>query len=301
MTAARMLRLLSIAVTAGWMIVQAGSPRPARACTPGCAGVLQLPRGASLPADRLYLRSLRSAGERAAIVRADGTPVAASYKMVGGDLVFGADEPVAVGERLRFTYAGCSSGEEDRTAELTVAPAAPFPTSVGVLRVDSVGTRSTASGETMAAVRLALDPAPSANAAWTAADLRLEIDGTTVLADAPGNFIGRVPPAFELGALCGAAAPPAGAAARDECGRAALNWLTPGKHRVSISGHPAGATVDPPPASVEIDLRCPAPAAGGCVVATRGAPERPGLLLAVLAVVSVAARRRCSKTRGASA
>ena len=276
--------------------------RPARACTPGCLGMLQMPRGPNLSADHVYLRVVRAGTGLPELLRADGTVVPAGLRVVGPDQVFGPTGPVFPGEKLRFTYPGCAGGAHSQ--EITVVPAVPFPTSLGTLRVERTYTRSSGA-DVLAGATVALDPAVVAAATWAITELTLEIDGFVVEDDRPGTSVGRVgAPTFNVETVCNAnlARDPR---MLDECGRSAKNWLTRGRHTVTVRAHVAGAPSDPPPASVEVDLVCPgdgaaAPHGHGCALAPAGVAAVPSAVpgaLALLTLLSIA-RRRARPARG---
>jgi hypothetical protein len=162
--------------------IVAASPRVARACTPGCVGVLQASRGSILPVNRPYFRSLYQTMCASEILRADGSTVASSYKVIGGDTVFGPDEPVTTSDRLSYRSRGCCGLESK--VEVTFGPASEPPTSLGMLRIEKPALKDTPAGPWLYAM-VVLDSTPELQRSWSQVELALEVDGKAVLSDGP--------------------------------------------------------------------------------------------------------------------
>jgi hypothetical protein len=291
-------RRLACLVIAATSLLAVGQSSKARACS-FCPVWLQTPYEPGLPANRLYLRAY-TRDAAAEVIRSDGGKVAASYRMVGPDLVFGPDAPIAAGERLSFRYKPCQSANTVETDVLAAAPA-ELPTAMGVLRVQEPKIETNAAGVRRSLATIVLDATPEAAANLGATEFTIEVDGERV-PRAPNIPLKQRPP-FTLAAVCNVETP---AGPRDECRSAALGWFTPGKHRVRLHAHVTGATTDPPPATIDVDLTCTPMASadgedgggggGGCSVGgeSRGAGALATMAAAVTAVLAAALARRAT-------
>lgn len=218
------------------------APRSVEACTPACPTWLVAPaNGVSLPANAPAIAFRFSGPESTIQLQSGGADV--PFTKSGDVLRLGA--ALSAGSTLVLTTRVNSCGfmnEGAVTTSIPIAPAAPQPTRLGSLTVDSYRRADVAipGGEqcftyepgAWARLRLSLDP--SVGPYRSVMGITTYVDGKRWSSTWYGSD-----DALEIFASCGST--PRG--------------VTPGKHRVEIEGEIAGGAVLPR-LPIDVDLEC---------------------------------------------
>lgn len=289
------LTLLILTAVAGAVIAE----RPANACMVlPCAPPIRLFHTNSVPGDTVlvpgdtvYFRILESDPGLLSLETADGTPIPASTKTIGGDLIFAPDTALPGNLKVRLHYNEiCRYGEARKAGQPNVFdfttydpfPYNPSPQKVailehGVLQLDSdYDTVFAQVGYWM----------PNEYGKFPhLVDVSVSVDGKAFRIE--GNN------GLTLNSYCPLIVDPW---VKDTCGRYIA--APAGKHTVTFQASVVGFAPDPDPISITVDTSCVPRVSSGCSMGTRSTPGAALMILGLMGMIVWFSRSRKPGTRG---
>lgn len=243
----------------------------ASACSlPQCQSPLRLPPAPYLPGNLVYFPIVGDDPAELALRTAEGEPIAASIRTIGGDRVFAAEQPIAEGTQLVLEYSLQCYGEPPpetlpQTFEFMTSVHSELEFNPGRLEIEETGVKYPGHDGETSFVRVRHWPGESNGDTSLLMDHTFTVDGQpTWLLQLNGVGLVEVPVACR---------PQVAEAVTDSCGM--LHSLPPGVHTVQVSTHVIGATTQPEPMSLEVDVSCPAGDAAGASDDQQPEPSTP--------------------------
>jgi hypothetical protein len=241
----------ALAVLAVGAAVSAVAERASACSLDPCPSSVRLPPMPYLPGNLVYFQIIGDDPPEIALRTAEGEPIAASIRTIGGDRVFAPEQPIAEGTQLVLDYSiQCVGGPPQ-----TLAQTFEFMTSIhsemafnpGRLEVEEIGIRYPGRDNETSFVRVRYWPGESNGDTSALMSHSYTVDGLPVwLQLLNGGNLVEVPVACR---------PQVVDAVRDSCG--SLYTLPPGVHTVELSTHVVGATTQPEPVRLQVDVQCP--------------------------------------------
>lgn len=231
---------------------------PASACSlPQCPSPVNLPPAPYLPGNLVYFQITADDPAEIALRTAEGEPIAASIRTIGTDRVFAPEQPIAEGTQLVLEYSLQCYGDPQpqtlpQTFEFMASAAVELAFNPGRLEVEEVGVRQPGRDGETSFVRVRHWPGESNGDTSLLMTHTAEVDGVPA---SPLQLNG-----LDLIEVPVACRPRVSDSMRDPCGN--LFTLPPGVHTVEVSTHVVGATTQPEPVSLQVEVQCPDTDAG---------------------------------------
>jgi hypothetical protein len=225
----------------------------ASACSlPQCQSPLRLPPAPYLPGNLVYFQIVGDDPAGLALRTAEGEPIAASIRTIGTDRVFAPEQPIADGTQLVLEYSLQCYGDPPpqtllQTFEFMTSAPVELAFNPGRLEIEEVGVRQPGRDGETSFVRVRHWPGESNGDTSLLMTHTSKVDGVPA---SPLQLNG-----LELIEVPVACRPRVADAGRDTCGN--LYTLPPGVHTVEVSTHVVGATTQPEPVSLEVEVQCP--------------------------------------------
>jgi hypothetical protein len=217
-----------------------------------CPSSVGLPPTRYLPGNLVYFQIVGDDPPAIALRTAEGEPIAASIRTIGNDRVFAPEEPIAESTQLVLEYSiPCIGLEPSNTLPQTFEFMTTAPGEIELiparLEIEETGVRHPGRDSETSFVRVRHWPGDGNGNASSLMKHTYTVDGLPVWSrQIDGVDLIEVPVACRsqvVGAL------------RDSCGR--LDTAPPGVHTVEVSTHVIGATTQPEPVSLQVDVSCP--------------------------------------------
>jgi hypothetical protein len=221
----------------------------ASACSPPrCPSSVRVPPMPYLPGNLVYFQITGDDPPDIALRTPEGEPVAASIRTIGTDRVFAPEQPIAEGTQLVLEYsAQCSPEPLEYEFEFMASAPVAMEFNPGRLEIAEVGVRQPGRDGETSFVRVRHWPGASNGDTSFLMGHSSRVDGVPVWPlELNGENLTEVPVACR---------PRVSESMRDTCGM--LNTLPPGVHTVEVFTHVVGATTQPDPVSLQVEVQCP--------------------------------------------
>jgi hypothetical protein len=227
----------------------------ASACSPPlCPSSVRVPPMPYLPGNLVYFQITGDDPPEIALRTAEGEPIAASIRTIGTDRVFAPEQPIAEGTQLVLEYTvPCLPEPLQQQFEFMASAPVAMEFNPGRLEIEEVGVRHPGRDGETSFVRVRHWPGASNGDTSFLMGHASRVDGVPVWPlQLNGENLIEVPVACR---------PRVSESMRDTCGM--LNTLPPGVHTVEVFTHVVGATTQPGPVSLEVEVQCPDTDAAG--------------------------------------
>jgi hypothetical protein len=242
----------ALTVVAAGALVSTLAARASACSPPLCPSPVRLAPTHYLPGNLIYFQISGDDPAAIALRTADGEPVAASIRTIGADRVFAPEQPIAEGTQLVLEYSlECLSGPSPGTLQQTFEFMATAPGEIELnpaqLVIEEIGVRYPDTDNEAGFVRVRHAPGDANGNASSLMIHTYTIDGIPTSGQANGS-----PGLVEVIAPCHQ---PIAGAQIDTCGT--FIRAPAGLHTVEVSTHIVGATTQPGPVRLEVDVQCP--------------------------------------------
>jgi hypothetical protein len=229
-------------------VVSALAERASACSLPQCQSPVRLAPAPYLPGNLVYFQIVGDDPTEIALRTAEGEPIAASIRTIGTDRVFAPEQPIAEGTQVVLEYSlQCYGDPPPQTFEFMTSAHVELAFNPGRLEIEEIGVRQPGHDAETSFVRVRHWPGES--------------NGDTSLLMTHTSKVDGVPaPPLQLNGLELIEVPvacrrPVADAGRDTCGN--LYALPPGVHTVEVFTHVVGATTQPEPVRLEVEVQCP--------------------------------------------
>jgi hypothetical protein len=229
-------------------VVSTLTARSSACSQPLCPSSVRLAPTPYLPGNLVYFQIVGEDPPAIALRTAEGEPIAASIRTIGNDRVFAPEQPIAEGTQLVLEYSIECIGEAPPQAYefMTTAPA-EIELMPARLEVEEKGVKQPGRDGETSFVRVRHWPGDANGAASSLMNHAYTVDGVPVWhRQLDGVDLIEVPVACR---------PQVSDTLSDTCGR--LYATPPGTHTVEVSTHVVGATTQPEPVRLVVEVQCP--------------------------------------------
>jgi hypothetical protein len=241
------------------------------ACSPDpCPSSVRVPPTRYLPGNLVFFQIVGDDPPAIALRTAEGEPVAASIRTIANDRVFAPEQPIAEGTQLVLEYSiECIGGlpRTQQTFEFVTTAPAEIELIPARLEIEETGVRAPGRDGETSFVRVRHWPGDANGSASPLMNHTYTVDGWPVW---PRQLDG-----VDLIEVPVACRPQVSDTRRDTCGR--LYAAPPGVHTVEVSTHAVGATLQPEPVRLEVEVSCPDTDASDPSGEHAPVPSTPGL------------------------